>query len=194
MVVSGERDGCKPFLHWTACAARRRRRGPAPALRLPAMQQSDSCPHGPSRLRKLLSTRKAARGAGSAATAAAVQPAPLGTAGDRAASLGGARTTPRSASPPQAERPLRRAEPPVGGPKERERNAGEGGGEGTDRHQGCSNRESRESRGAKKRRFAPNREALNKIPNRPNRYSMTPAVQWELIVVAQTYLSLQRWV
>ena len=35
--------------------------------------------------------------------------------------------------------------------------------------QGCSNRESRESRGAKKRRFAPNREALNKIPNRPNR-------------------------
>ena len=42
--------------------------------------------------------------------------------------------------------------------------------------QGCSNRESRESRGAKKRRFAPNREALNKIPNRPNRYLMTPAV------------------
>ena len=32
--------------------------------------------------------------------------------------------------------------------------------------QGCSNRESRESRGAKKRRFGPNREALNKIPNR----------------------------
>ena len=30
--------------------------------------------------------------------------------------------------------------------------------------QGCS----------KKRRFAPNREALNKIPNRPNRYLMTP--------------------
>ena len=30
--------------------------------------------------------------------------------------------------------------------------------------QGCSNRASRESRGAKKRRFAPNREALNKIP------------------------------
>ena len=42
--------------------------------------------------------------------------------------------------------------------------------------QGCSNRESRESRGAKKRRFAPNREALNKIPNRPNRYLMTSAV------------------
>ena len=42
--------------------------------------------------------------------------------------------------------------------------------------QGCSNRESRESRGAKKRRFAPNREALNKIPNRPNRYLMTTAV------------------
>ena len=51
--------------------------------------------------------------------------------------------------------------------------------------QGCSNRESRESRGAKKRRFAPNREALNKIPNRPNRYLMTPAVQWKLKVVAQ---------
>ena len=32
--------------------------------------------------------------------------------------------------------------------------------------QGCSNRESRESRGAKKKRFGPNREALNKIPNR----------------------------
>ena len=32
--------------------------------------------------------------------------------------------------------------------------------------QGCSNRESRESRGAKKRRFGPNREALIKIPNR----------------------------
>ena len=59
--------------------------------------------------------------------------------------------------------------------------------------QGCSNRESRESRGAKKRRFAPNREALNKIPNRSNRYIMTPAVQWELKVVAQTSL-LQRWV
>ena len=62
------------------------------------------------------------------------------------------------------------------------------------RRQGCSNRESRESRGAKKRRFAPNREALNKIPNRPNRYLMTPAVQWELKVVAQTSLLLQRWV
>ena len=55
----------------------------------------------------------------------------------------------------------------------------------------CSNRESRESRGAKKRRFAPNREALNKIPNRPNRYLMTP-LQWELRVVAQTSLLLQR--
>ena len=42
--------------------------------------------------------------------------------------------------------------------------------------QGCSNRESRESRVAKKRRFAPNREVLNKIPNRPNRYLMTTAV------------------
>ena len=70
------------------------------------------------------------------------------------------------------------------------------GGAGTPaRHaQGCSNRESRESRGAKKRRFVPNREALNKIPNRPNRYLMTPAVQWELKVVAQTSLLLQRWV
>ena len=35
---------------------------------------------------------------------------------------------------------------------------------------GGSNRESRESRGAKKRRFAPNREAFNKIANRPNSY------------------------
>ena len=32
--------------------------------------------------------------------------------------------------------------------------------------QGCSNRESCESQGAKNRLFAPNREELNKIPNR----------------------------
>ena len=56
------------------------------------------------------------------------------------------------------------------------------------RNQGCSNRELRESRGAKKRQFAPNREALNRIPNRQNCYLMTPAVQWELKVVAQKYL------
>ena len=49
-------------------------------------------------------------------------------------------------------------------------------------------------RGAKKWRFAQNREALIKIPNRPNRYLMTPAVQWEFKVVAQTSLLLQRWV
>ena len=49
---------------------------------------------------------------------------------------------------------------------------------------GCSNRESSEPRGAKKRWLAPNHEALTKIPNRPNRYLMTPAAQWELTVVA----------
>ena len=49
-------------------------------------------------------------------------------------------------------------------------------GTGSCSEQGCSNRESRESRGAKKRRFAPNREALNKTPNRPNRYLMTTAM------------------
>ena len=38
---------------------------------------------------------------------------------------------------------------------------------------GCLNRESRESRGAKIRRFAPNREALNKIPNRLLMYNET---------------------
>ena len=34
----------------------------------------------------------------------------------------------------------------------------------------------------------PNREALDKIPNRPNRCLMTPAVQWELKVVARAFL------
>ena len=60
--------------------------------------------------------------------------------------------------------------------------------------QGCSNRESRKSRGTKKRRFAPNHEALHEIPNGPNLYLMTPAVQWDLKVVTQTSLLLQRWV
>ena len=39
----------------------------------------------------------------------------------------------------------------------------------------------------KSRRFTPNREALKTIPNCPNRYLMTPAVQWELKIVGDGF-------